>query len=146
MLKKCEMHSKTLLVVQTSTGERFGAYATDIWGNRVGEPKFYGNGESFLFKVGGALGSEGSGGDGGKEEEVTVYKWTGENTLFQLLDVKNSRLALGGGGLGGQFGLCIDDDFTCGTTGPCETYGNREGLCEGGVFDIVGFEVYGFVT
>ncbi|GMI25614.1 hypothetical protein TrCOL_g9441 [Triparma columacea] len=144
MLRKCEGHSKTLMVVQATTGEVFGCYATEVWENRVGEPKFYGNGESFLYKVRGGGGGRRREGGGG--EEVTVHRWTGDNTLFQLLDHSLSRIALGGGGEEGNFGLCIDDDFARGTTGPCETYGNREGLCEGGVFEIIGVEVYGFVT
>lgn len=70
------------------------------------------------------------------------------NSFFQLCDQDTSRLAIGGGN--GSFALCVEDDFNRGTSGPSETYGNEECLCGGGEgdgwFEILNFEVYGFVS
>ena len=86
-------------------------------------------------------------GGGGAGEKVKVWKWTGSNSFFQLCDPDRSLVAMGGGGSGeGSFGICVEDDFSRGTTGPCGTFGNDRGLAEeGGTFEIVNFEVYSFV-
>ena len=53
---------------------------------------------------------------------------------------------MGGGGDSGTFGLCLEDNFSRGTSGPCATFGSKEGLVGGKwEFDILGVECYGFV-
>ena len=73
---------------------------------------------------------------------LKVFKWTGKNRYFQLCSVSNQRLAFGGGGLDGNFGLCVEGDFVCGSSGYCETYGN-EPLAPEPTFFIKDMEVYG---
>ena len=50
-------------------------------------------------------------------------------------------VALGGGG--GSFGLYLEDDFSRGTTGSCETFQNAP-LCSQEDFDVSTMELWGF--
>ena len=122
---------KTLAVIETNEGKVFGFYAGETWKNRVGSAAFYGNGESFLWKL-------------DEVGNVVVYKWTGGNSFFQLCDATKGQIAMGGGG-GGEFGVCVDDDFMRGTSGACGTFGNEGPLSDEPCFDVINFEVYGFV-
>ena len=79
---------------------------------------------------------------------LKVFPWTGANNLFQYINTESKTLALGGGGVGGNFGLCLSGDFERGTTGPVDTFemeGGVGGLCGVGEFEIFNVEVYGFV-
>jgi hypothetical protein len=87
--------------------------------------------------------SLGEGGGHQHEEQVTIYGWTGANTYFQVCDESKGSFAMGGGGADGTFGLCVEDCFWKGSTGPCDTYGNAP-LAKQQQFEIVDFEVYGF--
>lgn len=56
---------------------------------------------------------------------------------------------MGGGGDDGSFGFSIQDGFSRGTTGPCETFGNDVPLTSPGnstAFQVLKFEIYGFVN
>ena len=135
---------RTLLVLSTSRGDVFGAYADSAWenqGHSLGAT-FYGSAQASLWRIeskndntGGSNSSSGS--------KVIVYKWTGVNRYIQLCDPQAKLLALGGGGDDGEFGLCVENDFQRGSTGSCETFGN-EPLCSQDRFDIVDLECYGF--
>ena len=135
---------RTLLVLSTSRGDVFGAYADSAWenqGHSLGAT-FYGSAQASLWRIQ----SNGSGGDGDSpRNKVIVYKWTGANRYIQLCDPQAKLLALGGGGDDGEFGLCVENDFQRGSTGSCETFGN-EPLCDQDRFDIVDLECYGFPT
>lgn len=152
--RNAQGRARTLLVVKAATGEVFGAYAASPWRHEkkssyVGS-KFYGTGECFLFRKvergknlrRGLSFLETPGAD-----SVEVFKWTGANLLCQYFDQEEGRLAMGGGGEAGMFGLCLEDDFSRGSTGPTATFGNNEGLLGRGRwdFDILGVELYGFV-
>ena len=131
-LQLVQGHSHTLLVVRTTHGNLFGAYADTEWKvQHQGNPEFFGSAQAFLFRIDG-------------NQEAQVYKWTGANRYIQFIDYKNSMLAFGGGGDVGAFGLCIEKDFQRGSSGTCATFGN-EPLCQGEEnFDIVDVECYGF--
>lgn len=76
---------------------------------------------------------------------VKVYRWSGKNHYNQLCHTGMGKLAMGGGGIGCSFGLCIQDNFTRGSSGPCDTYGTTEPLTKkGDHFEVMDFEVYGF--
>jgi len=55
---------------------------------------------------------------------------------IQVCDTQHKMIALGGGGKDGEFGLCVEDDFRIGSTGPCETFGNTR-LCSVETFEII---------
>ena len=141
-LHKVSGWKRTLLVLTTSRGETLGAYADSTWEtqHQYLEANFYGSAQACLFRV--RLPDEDYGWAGGA---VVAYKWTGANRYIQICDARAKLLALGGGGKGGDFGLCVEDDFSKGSTGQCETFRN-EPLCGQDQFDIVDFECYGFPT
>ncbi|KAH8049312.1 hypothetical protein JL720_15619 [Aureococcus anophagefferens] len=63
------------------------------------------------------------------------------NNYFMMCS--ESSIAMGGGG--GSFGFFLDDDFSRGSSGPSETYGNPP-LAASSEFDVVNFECWGFTT
>jgi hypothetical protein len=152
-------HKFTLLAVQTMDDDIFGAFVDTEWEKghgfgSEGHQKFYGTGQSFLFKVDKAKKGSSSSKDYNKNNNdnnlnqppnVTVYKWTGRNDYNQLCSVDSAMLALGGGGSSAEFGLCIQDSFSRGSSGRCDTFDNPP-LASREVFDILRFEVYGFVN
>ena len=134
---------RTLLVLSTSRGDVFGAYADSAWenqGHSLGAT-FYGSAQASLWRI--ESKNDNTGGSGSSGSKVVVYKWTGANRYIQLCDPQAKLLALGGGGDDGEFGLCVENDFQRGSTGSCETFGN-EPLCSQDRFDIVDLECYGF--
>ena len=173
MLYLVERYRYTLLVIKTTNGHIFGAYCNDRWEDKGGNTtkSFYGSGQTFLFsvqQVGRNVHSTSRNDDNDKdgppvvalddvkEDEPTseeaaqqdlghvdIYKWRGTNSYFQMCDVSIDRLAFGGGS--GSFGLCIENSFTKGSTGYCDTFGNPP-LCNDHHFEIVNVEVYAFVT
>jgi hypothetical protein len=125
--------SKTLLVVKTTRGDIFGGYADSGWHSQEHRSNtFYGSASASLFKV-------------LPDGSIKVFKWTGANRYIQLCDITNKRMAFGGGGKDGAFGLCVEEDFQKGSTGPCATFKN-EPLCDQESFDILGLEFWGFLT
>ena len=54
-----------------------------------------------------------------------------------------SSIAMGGGG--GEWGLFVDEDFSRGSSGRSETFGNAP-LCDPSDFEILNFECWGFTT
>ncbi|KAL7548628.1 hypothetical protein ACHAWF_011899 [Thalassiosira exigua] len=146
-LRLVEGHDRTVLVVRSTRGELFGGYADTRWEARHVRQhafEFYGSAQACLFRFADA-GSRGRDGEGDAERvrKVVVYKWSGANRYVQLCDFTRRTVAFGGGGDDGLFGLCIEDDFRRGTTGHCSTFEN-EPLCEGGCFDVMDLEVWGF--
>lgn len=109
-----------------------------------------------------------AGAEGDEKEEkcppLQVFPWTGSNRYFQVCDTQKTQIAMGGGGVSGSFGLCLTTDFTHGSTGPCDTFGNTRLISMGSScrnspnegrtspdsdgnccnFDVVDFEIYGF--
>ena len=135
---------RTLLVLSTSRGDVFGAYADSAWenqGHSLGAT-FYGSAQASLWRIQSKNDNKDSS-NSRPGSRVIVYKWTGANRYIQLCDPQAKLLALGGGGDDGEFGLCVENDFQRGSTGSCETFGN-EPLCSQDRFDIVDLECYGF--
>lgn len=139
-LNKVQHHSRTILVIRTKSGSIFGSFADTEWGQRFNskQKSFYGKGESFLFSVKDARYSE----DDKYQEGVNqlkVFKWTGRNYYIQLCDVNEERIAMGGGG--SHFGLCLQDNFTRGSSGWCDTFDN-DSLDANCYFEILDFDIY----
>eukprot|EP00590_Aulacoseira_subarctica_P007272 CAMPEP_0172431362 /NCGR_PEP_ID=MMETSP1064-20121228/58279_1 /TAXON_ID=202472 /ORGANISM="Aulacoseira subarctica , Strain CCAP 1002/5" /LENGTH=158 /DNA_ID=CAMNT_0013178015 /DNA_START=780 /DNA_END=1256 /DNA_ORIENTATION=- len=76
---------------------------------------------------------------------LRIYKWTGKNRYIQLCRASDEKLAFGGGGFEGNFGLCLDRDFALGSSGWCETFGN-EPLTGEHTFAIDDLELYGITS
>lgn len=109
-----------LLAVKDTQGNVFGALTSEAW--RL-HSRYYGSGESFLFSF---------------FPTFAVHEWTGANSYFMM--GKEDAIAVGGGK--GTFGLWLDADFLRGSSGPCETYGNQEGLTGQPQFECVHVEVW----
>jgi len=150
-LANVEKWQKTLLVVRTNREDLFGAFCDDAWGglrNEMETPTYYGSGQSFLFKISKAKSEDVSFAPHNsvqETEQIVAFKWTGANRYVQLCDPNKKLIAMGGGGITGSFGLCLADDFSVGSSGPCETFGN-EPLASQEHFDILDVEVWGFTT
>lgn len=129
-LRKCAPHQYTLLVIQTTFGEIFGGYVESTW--TMHSDGFYGLGQACLYTLGQNNG----------ETLLQVYKWTGANRYLQVCDVSNRMICMGGGG--DSFGLCLEQDFSVGSTGPCDTFANPA-LCSHENFQVLNMEVYGFL-
>lgn len=179
-LSKVQGHKTTLLVIRTEKNVILGGFADHAWERQKGWDgrNFFGGGQSFLFSVkpqeslrtGDNKNFDAKGDQDYFEpteslnalmefpmidNEIDVYKWTGANGYNQLICVNSGRIAMGGGGDSGAFGLCIEDYFSRGSSGACDTYGNPPlgRLSNDGChndfgenyFDIVEMDVYGFM-
>ena len=144
---------QTLIVIQTSTGEMFGGFAEAHWGKLAmrTDGSYHGTGRSFLFSVDSVdrafknLASSPST-ITLPDDSLTIHPWQGVNEYSILCSAREGGvLAMGGGGRDASFGFCVQDHFTKGSSGPCATFGNKEPLSSNPHFDVVDFEVYGFV-
>ena len=138
-INNVKKEKSTILVVETTQSELFGCFTSEIWKQQHGSVKFFGNGECFIFRINDDEAATAT------DEEVSIYKWTGKNTLFQLCNVEESKLAIGGGGFDGEFAFCLEEDFARGTSGPTETFDNPCLCASGSNFDVLNVELYGFV-
>lgn len=131
---KLEGHRRTLWVVQTATSPSriLGAYCERQWRADAGPAAFDGGSATCLYTF------------EKDAAQVNVYRWTGENRFFALLDRGKERIAFGGGN--DAFGLCLDTQFTRGSSASCATFGNPPLGGDGadGNFGIMGLEVFGF--
>ena len=131
MIFKTKGHRYSVIVVKNMQGDIFGGFVASEWQEpHTRADSFYGTGQCFLFSFVDVT-----------EGNVNVYKWTGSNMYIQLCDISRSRIAMGGGG---SFGLVVEDNFTCGSSGVCDTFANKP-LAKSDTFDILSFEVYGFI-
>lgn len=125
---RCRREKRTLIVVETLSGEVFGGFASATWQHHA---SYFGTGEAFLFAFDLT----------DREVKLRFYPWAAINSFTQMCT--EEFVAMGGGG--GDFGLLLEDDFGNGTTGSCDTFLN-EPLCPSGQFEIATFEVFGFHT
>ncbi|XP_041661544.1 nuclear receptor coactivator 7 isoform X2 [Cheilinus undulatus] len=116
-----EVDSPVLLVIKDMDYQIFGAFSTHPF--KVSE-HCYGTGETFLYSF---------------CPEITVYRWTGENSYF----VKGNTDSLQMGGGGGQLGLWLDAELYRGTTTKCATFNNQP-LSAQQDFNIHSLEVWTF--
>ena len=107
MLHKTKGHRYTLIVIKTVDGEIFGGFVATPWTDAKRDT-FFGTGQAFLFSF---VDRDGT------EKDVNIYKWTGANMYIQLCDGSHSRLAMGGGGTFGSFGLVVEENFCYGSSG-----------------------------
>ena len=132
---RCE---ESVLLVRSSSGERFGAFTTEHW--RVA-PRYYGTGESFVFVLEGAgesnaevAGSNPAAGGGG----ARVFPWTQRNDYFVF--GRNECAAVGGGS---GFALWLDEELARGNSARSDTFGN-DPLSSEHEFDVACVELWTF--
>lgn len=135
---------RSLMVIRTTRGAVFGGYADSPWRPvELGNAKFYGSAQACLFSVKDP--EKPNNGLKSPTNILNVYRWSGKNRYIQLCDSSSKMLAFGGGGSDGAFGLCVQEDFQSGSTGPCDTFDNAP-LCDQETFDIVDVEFWEFLT
>jgi len=113
----------SIIVIKDKGGRIFGGFASDSW--RI-ESRFYGTGESFVFRVNPTT------------SELQAYTWTQKNVNYMCS--RRDFIALGGGT---NFGLWMDSDFERGSSSYCETFDNPS-LSSTEDFQILLVEVWGF--
>lgn len=177
-LDKVKNHKHNILVIRTFKDEILGGFVDSTWKPQPHQlrPGFFGGGECFLYKVNDIDSNkivsdrqpskhnavvyetysqhEESRFSDNARNLLSIYKWTNANDYNQYLDHSENyeRLAIGGGGKSGSFGLCVEDCFTRGTTGACDTFGNPPLVNNNAAvastrescFEIIEMEVFGF--
>lgn len=143
----------TILAIETLDGDVFGCFMSKSW-RRTNRYEM--GGESFLWrmKLPRLLEAEASDPEGfqdialleetaKREEDIEVYRWTGETDDCQLFG--DDRLAAGGGMVNGNggFGFILDGDLTRGVSGPSLAYGNPPLVSNSsGRFEVANLEVW----
>jgi len=108
LLHRCSAAKEACVtLIEDMNGCIFGAFHMKTWeiGPRQGKMP-YGTLANAVFTYNGG--------------ELSFFKATGANELFQTTSDK--ELSLGGGGAG--YGLWLKDGFLQGTSAPCDTYGS----------------------
>jgi hypothetical protein len=149
-LRLCGSEPKTLLVLKTTRGAVFGGYADSEWEVQSHQNgSFHGSAQAclFSFAIPPDMLTDNSNRQPKSTTNVRVFPWTGANRYIQYTDKSENHrmLAFGGGGQEGAFGLCVEQDFQLGSTGPCDTFGNIP-LCDQENFNILDLEIWGFLT
>ncbi len=140
MLRASSKYEHTLIVIKTVTGDILGGYADSHWKSHnspsIGRStSFFGGGKAFLF-------ASNPSGNINEGDDIQFYRWTGSNGYSQICDEERGALGMGGGG---AFGFYVQDDFTKGSSGACDTFGNPPLINNhDGSFEILDVEVYGF--
>eukprot|EP01117_Protostelium_nocturnum_P019502 TRINITY_DN846_c0_g1_i2.p1 TRINITY_DN846_c0_g1~~TRINITY_DN846_c0_g1_i2.p1 ORF type:complete len:977 (+),score=278.62 TRINITY_DN846_c0_g1_i2:170-3100(+) len=96
---KTENAGANFIVIEDSRGWIFGGFASEAW--RV-EPRFYGNGECFVFQL---------------NPTVDVWDWSEINSNFMCS--RRDFIAMGGGPM---FSFWLDSDLNNGSSNACETF------------------------
>jgi TLD len=162
-LHRVQSYVPTLLVIQTTKGEIVGGFADSPWECRPENMKYRSSsnasgdsfvgmtGASFLFSLVPMTSQMGNGKNPRQaplkqatisDPIMRIYRWQGVNNYNQICRHREGSIGMGGGG--GCFGLFLQDEFSKGTSGACDTYGNPGPLTSTTCFDVLNFEVYGF--
>ncbi|XP_058728382.1 uncharacterized protein LOC131600203 isoform X2 [Vicia villosa] len=121
--KTAKLNTPVLLVAGDMQGAVFGALL-DCPLIPTTKPKYQGTHQTFVFT--------------NIYGHPRIFRPTGVNRYYYLCS--NDSLALGGGG---GFALRLDGDLLTGTSGPCETFGNRC-LAHSPEFELKNVELWGF--
>jgi hypothetical protein len=158
----CRAAQYTVLAIQTTKGDVFGAFTTAPW--HTGEHGYFGCGESFVWKMRHnrfdhccSLYEQAQ-----MESECDVYPYSGLNNCIQLCT--QDFLGVGGGEIDHQlpfddiaaevigrqkslgFAIALRDDLSRGTSCPSSTFCNKKlsSNDDGGIFDVCNLEVWTF--
>ncbi|EYC01970.1 hypothetical protein Y032_0103g3567 [Ancylostoma ceylanicum] len=133
---KIDQAEQTLLLIKTTTGEKFGAYCSSSWAERNdrrerSKSKYFGTGESFVWVL---------------EEELElpiIYGWVGNNNEHpdacpQMFMAAGDKSLVIGSGDGDA--IRISEELTHGMSSACRTFGSPA-LVQSRSFDIHELEV-----
>ena len=159
MMNACASYQHTLIVIRTTRGHLLGGYTETSWS--AARNIFFGGRRAFVFCTKPDMCSEelskyqNEFWRRNRRNSLYIFQWSGKNDYIQICDVKKGALGMGGGdgeGLSSNcsFGWYVQDNFTVGSTGYCDTFcnpslhkaGSKEE--EDGSFDILDMDIYGF--
>lgn len=103
--KSAELSGPGLLIVGDRQGAVFGGLL-DCPLKPTAKRKYQGTNQSFVFTT--------------IYGQPRLFRPTGANRYYYMC--LNDLLGVGGGG---NFALCLDEDLLTGTSGPCDTFGNK---------------------
>ncbi|GMT05015.1 hypothetical protein PENTCL1PPCAC_27189, partial [Pristionchus entomophagus] len=141
---KVDEADQTLIIIRTARGEVFGAYCSSSWAERNDrrertKSKYFGTGESFVFKVTGR----------DEYQKVEIFGWVGNNNnepgehVPQMFMTAGDRLIVIGSGDGDA--IRISEELTSGISSRCSTF-NSPPLVEDRGFEINEMEVFGVAS
>jgi len=146
MLQQIRGSKHTILAIETTDGEVFGAFTSTAWKICA---DYYGSGESFLWRMKHDRRTLCTSvfDQANLESEVDFFPWTGSNYLVQYCS--KERLALGGGDSrkvsNGGFGLAVESQCLYGTSEQSGTFDNpplSKVHVDGTPFEIVNMEIW----
>jgi len=165
----CRAATHTILAIETTNGEVFGAFTSAPW--RLNN-QYFGTGESFLWRMrhGRNTPVHSLFEQAQLESEIDIFPCNGSNDYIQLCT--SDKLALGGGTVLKKessilehealdapavflednlygFGLALDENLLHGTTSPSATFGNSNLINSSGsgeTFDVMNLEIWGFTS
>ncbi len=140
--------SKTIVAIETFSGEVFGAFLSSPWRTQRG---FYGSCEAFVWKLKESrfTPTDSIEEQARVESNVEVFKWSQDNRNIQMSD--HTKMAIGGGRPENNdeeewgFGIALDDSLYKGTSSPCITFQSpilAPGSSQGQVFEVSNLEVW----
>lgn len=118
----CAGTDPIIVLIRDEGGSVFGTYTSVPWKS---SKQYYGTGEGFVFTI---------------SPEFSVYKWSRQNSFFQL--GSGESIALGGGG---KFAIFLDSMLEYGSSGPCATF-NSPCLASKSEFRCVVLEAYKLIS
>ncbi|XP_016177052.1 oxidation resistance protein 1 isoform X3 [Arachis ipaensis] len=121
--KSAELSGPGLLIVGDRQGAVFGGLL-DCPLKPTAKRKYQGTNQTFVFTT--------------IYGEPRLFRPTGANRYYYMC--LNDLLALGGGG---NYALCLHEDLLTGTSGTCDTFGNKC-LAHSPEFDLKDVELWGF--
>ena len=160
-LKNARNAKSSILAIETTDGEVFGAFTSECWRKNW---NFFGSNESFLWRMRQSRGEKARSiiDQASRESELDVFPYTGENSSIQLCT--GNRLAVGGGAGGFDdvpdenpddeldvkdhdwgHGLAIQGDLLQGISSPCMTFGSPSLStlhADGSRFEIMNLELW----
>lgn len=128
MLGRISMQGATIIIIQDTDDNVFGAFSSDSWSL---SPNFVGNQTCFLFKL---------------DPDILTFSSTGYNNHYQYLNLHQQTMP-NGLLIGGQFnypGLWLDSEYGTGKSSPtCTTFQSYVQLSAKENFKIKHMEVWG---
>uniref|UniRef100_A0A6B2KWW9 Oxidation resistance protein 1 n=1 Tax=Arcella intermedia TaxID=1963864 RepID=A0A6B2KWW9_9EUKA len=102
---KLSEYEPSIVIIEDSSGYRFGGYASECWTVRGNH--FFGTGECFVFSI---------------LPTFAVYKWTTANDYFMVATKEFIGM---GGGTSAHYAFYLDAELNCGTSEVSNTFLNR---------------------
>ena len=139
LYERCEKFEPILLVIETGTKAKIGAFLSRCLKQREQADTFFGTGETFIFCLS----------NNDKPDTPNIYHWHYYHTATSFIMATNDMMAIGGSTTSTKetgFGLWFERDMRVVYSSPCDTFKNESLLGKSLRRDeIVSLEVFKFV-